>query len=74
MSTKSEIPNGRSSLSPNKEENPSLSSATNTDTTAGISSYLFAEKLVPVIVDLFLQAPSVEKNKIFPDIVQGLGR
>ncbi|KAG8391013.1 hypothetical protein BUALT_Bualt01G0143800 [Buddleja alternifolia] len=35
---------------------------------------LFAEKLVTLLVDLFLQAPATEKYKVFPDIIQGLGR
>ncbi|THF94938.1 hypothetical protein TEA_007883 [Camellia sinensis var. sinensis] len=59
---KPEVPDGIDLISPN------------TSTTAGISSYLLAEKLVPVLVDLFLQAPAIEKYNIFPEIVQGLGR
>ncbi|KAF5791184.1 putative mon2, dimerization and cyclophilin-binding domain, guanine nucleotide exchange factor [Helianthus annuus] len=39
-----------------------------------ITSDLFAEKLVPVLVDMFLQAPATEKFIIFPYIIQGLGR
>ncbi|KAL3843987.1 hypothetical protein ACJIZ3_001390 [Penstemon smallii] len=35
---------------------------------------LFAEKLVSVLVDLFLQAPAMEKYSIFSDVIQGLGR
>lgn len=35
---------------------------------------LFSEKLVPVLVDLFLQAPLEEKYNIFPDVIQSLGR
>ncbi|XP_073141433.1 uncharacterized protein [Henckelia pumila] len=35
---------------------------------------LFAEKLVPLLVDLFLQAPATEKYKIFPDMIKSLGR
>uniref|UniRef100_A0A5B7BVG9 Protein MON2 homolog n=1 Tax=Davidia involucrata TaxID=16924 RepID=A0A5B7BVG9_DAVIN len=70
---KSEIPNGTGSLSPNEVEGSSLSSGSNTTAMEG-SGYLFAEKLVPVLVDFFLQAPAVEKYKIFPVIVQGLGR
>ncbi|GMP60728.1 hypothetical protein CsSME_00023471 [Camellia sinensis var. sinensis] len=59
---KPEVPDGTDLISPN------------TSMTAGISSYLLAEKLVPVLVDLFLQAPAIEKYNIFPEIVQGLGR
>lgn len=43
-------------------------------TTMIISNHLFVEKLVPVLVDLFLQAPAAEKYKILPDILQSLGR
>ncbi|XP_027363554.1 protein MON2 homolog isoform X2 [Abrus precatorius] len=39
-----------------------------------IPSYMFAEKLVPVLVDLFLQAPAVEKYNIYPEIIQSFGR
>ncbi|PIN26597.1 hypothetical protein CDL12_00664 [Handroanthus impetiginosus] len=35
---------------------------------------LFMEKLVPVIVELFLQAPVTEKYNIFPDVIRSLGR
>ncbi|KAK6139372.1 hypothetical protein DH2020_026880 [Rehmannia glutinosa] len=35
---------------------------------------LFAEKLVPVLVDLFLQAPVIEKCNVFPNVIQSLGR
>ncbi|XP_057428079.1 uncharacterized protein LOC130721323 isoform X3 [Lotus japonicus] len=41
---------------------------------AGIPSFIFAEKLVPMLVDLFLQAPAVEKYTIYPEIIQSLGR
>ena len=69
-----EIPDGTGFLSQNKEEVSSHNCGSNTSATAGISSYLFAEKLVPVLVDLFLHAPAIEKYNIFPEIVQGLGR
>lgn len=40
-----------------------------------INTYsIFAEKLVPVIVDIFLQAPLEEKYNVFPDVIQSLGR
>lgn len=44
--------------------------------TAGPSgpSQLFAEKLIPVLVDLCLQAPAAEKYSALPDIIQVLGR
>lgn len=41
---------------------------------AGIPSYIFAEKLVPVLVDLFLQAPTAEKYIVYPEVIQSLGR
>ncbi|XP_042513144.1 protein MON2 homolog isoform X2 [Macadamia integrifolia] len=71
----SDFPNGVSSTSQKKTETPFLSSGSLTkDVVAGFSSNLFGEKLVPVLVDIFLLAPSVEKYNIFPEIVQGLGR
>ena len=69
-----EAPNGTAATSPKQVEVSSLSSASTTAAVAGYSYHLFAEKLVPVLVDLFLQAPSVEKYNIYPEIVQGLGR
>ncbi|KAL6005243.1 hypothetical protein ACLOJK_005805 [Asimina triloba] len=44
------------------------------DKIVGFSNNLFAEKLIPVLVDLFLQAPTSEKLNAFPEIIQGLGR
>lgn len=38
------------------------------------SHHLFAEKLIPRLVDLFLQAPAGEKYSIYPDIIQSLRR
>ncbi|GFY90641.1 ARM repeat superfamily protein [Actinidia rufa] len=70
---KPEIPNATGPISP-KEEGSCLTSGSNNSTAPGISSYLLAEKLVPVLVDLFLQAPLIERPNIFPEIVQGLGR
>ncbi|KAL6528116.1 hypothetical protein OROHE_015066 [Orobanche hederae] len=35
---------------------------------------LFAEKLVPVLVDLFLLTPVKEKYDVFPNVIQSLGR
>ncbi|XP_038879345.1 protein MON2 homolog isoform X2 [Benincasa hispida] len=40
----------------------------------GIQNVLFAEKLVPALVELFLHAPMVEKCIICPEIIQSLGR
>ena len=61
-------------MSPKKVEGPSRSSGSSTTIVAGIPSYLFAEKLVPVLLDLLLQAPITEKHIIFPEIIQTLGR
>ncbi|KAK7838901.1 protein mon2 like protein [Quercus suber] len=71
---KDDIPNGTTSISLSKVEATSLSSGSTTALTEGIPSYLFAEKLVPVMVDLFLQAPEIEKHIIFPELIQSLGR
>uniref|UniRef100_A0A6N2LZA3 Protein MON2 homolog n=1 Tax=Salix viminalis TaxID=40686 RepID=A0A6N2LZA3_SALVM len=62
------------SVSPKKVEDPPRSSGSSTTIVAGIPSYLFAEKLVPVLLDLLLQAPIIEKHIIFPEIIQTLGR
>ncbi|XP_006347403.1 protein MON2 homolog isoform X2 [Solanum tuberosum] len=65
------ISNGIASASQGEEE----ASPRNPDsTTVIVSNHLFVEKLVPVLVDLFLQAPPAEKYKILPDIIQSLGR
>ncbi|KAB1202761.1 hypothetical protein CJ030_MR8G022169 [Morella rubra] len=74
MKTKDDLPNGTASISPTSGEVTSLSSGTTTALTEVIPSSLFAEKLVPVLVDLFLQAPEIEKYIIFPELVQSLGR
>lgn len=74
MLIKPETPNGTVSKSPNKTEASSLSAGSPISIMPGIPSYLFAEKLIPVLVDLFLQAPAFEKHSIFPEIAQALGR
>lgn len=61
-----EAPNGTTPISPNK--------VVASPESAGLPSYIFAEKLVPVLLDLFLRAPTVEKYVIYPEIIQGLGR
>ncbi|KAI4350035.1 hypothetical protein L6164_010563 [Bauhinia variegata] len=69
--SKYNAPNGATPISPNKvTESPGSATATS----AGLSSYMFAEKLVPVLLDLFLKASSVEKYIIYPEIIQSLGR
>ncbi|GMN25335.1 hypothetical protein TIFTF001_000898 [Ficus carica] len=69
-----ESSNGTSSMPLKKKEAKSPSSRSSTAVTAGLPSYLFAEKLVPLLVDLFLKAPLVEKYIIYPEIIQSLGR
>ncbi|KAL2600718.1 hypothetical protein AAZV13_10G127700 [Glycine max] len=64
-----DAPNGATPISPNK-----IAVSPGSGSTAAIPSYIFAEKLVPVLVDLFLQAPAVEKYIIYPEIIQSLGR
>ncbi|OMO62280.1 hypothetical protein CCACVL1_22908 [Corchorus capsularis] len=53
---------------------PSPSSSSASGATVNVPSYVFAEKLMPVLVDLMLQAPAVEKHIIFPEVIQSLGR
>ncbi|KAI9098922.1 hypothetical protein K1719_024689 [Acacia pycnantha] len=71
-SQKYKAPNGTTSVSPDKVTSSGTGSTTAVN--AGLPSYIFAEKLVPVLVDLFLQAPVVEKYIIYPEIIQSLGR
>ncbi|KAJ6846953.1 protein MON2-like protein isoform X4 [Iris pallida] len=75
MKVKSEVSHSVS-LSRKKIETstPQPGEVPSDDTLAFGWSHLFAEKLVPVVVDLFLEAPSTEKCSIFPEIIQGLGR
>jgi hypothetical protein len=35
---------------------------------------LFVEKLVPIIVNLFLEAPPSERFSASPEVIHGLGR
>ncbi|KAK1288620.1 hypothetical protein QJS10_CPB19g01189 [Acorus calamus] len=51
--------------------NNSSSSATRNVT---VSCLLFGEKLVPILVDLFLAAPEMEKYTVYPDIIRRIGR
>ncbi|PWA64388.1 ARM repeat superfamily protein [Artemisia annua] len=66
--------NGTSSNDQLEVESSSSSSDSKKTSAVTISSDLFAEKLLPVLVDLFLQAPVAEKLIIFPYVIQGLGR
>ncbi|GAU21414.1 hypothetical protein TSUD_32450 [Trifolium subterraneum] len=68
-----EAPNGTIPISRDKVAvSPGSESAAAIN--AGIPSYIFAEKLVPVLVDLFLQAPTAEKYIVYPEVIQSLGR
>ncbi|KAA3472809.1 protein MON2-like protein isoform X1 [Gossypium australe] len=71
---KCETPKDTASASVQKAELPSLTSSSAQEATVNIPSYLLAEKLIPVLVDLILQAPAVEKYIIFPEVIHSLGR
>ncbi|XP_022719220.1 protein MON2 homolog isoform X2 [Durio zibethinus] len=71
---KYETPNGTASASVQKAEVPSPTSDSAPAATVNIPSYLFAEKLIPALVDLVLQAPAIEKYIILPEVIQSLGR
>lgn len=64
------------SISPRKvgTSSPRLGEVPTYCTMALGCSHLFAEKLVPIIVEIFLEAPPAERCNIFPEIIQGLGR
>ncbi|KAE9589615.1 putative mon2, dimerization and cyclophilin-binding domain, guanine nucleotide exchange factor [Lupinus albus] len=68
-----EASNGITPVSPNTVAASPVSGST-VAINAGIPSYLFAEKLVPVLADLFLQAPASEKYIIYPEIIKSIGR
>ncbi|PRQ42774.1 putative mon2, dimerization and cyclophilin-binding domain, guanine nucleotide exchange factor [Rosa chinensis] len=72
LKIKHERPNGTASMTPGVGDSPS--SRLKTSVTASIPNYMFAEKLVPLLVDLFLRAPVVEKYILYPEIIQSLGR
>ncbi|KAK6233045.1 hypothetical protein SCA6_003118 [Theobroma cacao] len=71
---KYETPNGTASASVQKAEVLSPTSRSAAGATVNIPSYLFAEKLIPIVVDLMLKAPAVGKYIIFPEVLQSLGR
>lgn len=68
-----EAPNGTTPISRDKVA-ASPGSESTAAINAGTPSYIFAEKLVPLLVDLFLQAPTAEKYIVYPEIIQSLGR
>ncbi|XWS42471.1 hypothetical protein CRYUN_Cryun16bG0016700 [Craigia yunnanensis] len=74
MKMKYETPNVTASATVQKAEVTSPTSGSASAATVNIPSYLFAEKLILVLVDLMLQAPAVEKHIIFPEVIQSLGR
>ncbi|CAH9087132.1 unnamed protein product [Cuscuta europaea] len=62
-----EVPFRIVSNAPKKAESLSIA-------VSSISSHIFAEKLIPVVVDLCMQAPAAVKYDVFPDIIHVLGR
>ncbi|KAK1401073.1 hypothetical protein POM88_000678 [Heracleum sosnowskyi] len=68
------VSNGTASVPPKRLHDSSRSSESTGSVVMDSSHHLFAEKLIPVLVDLFLQAPAAEKYSIFPDIIQSLRR
>ncbi|XP_028554157.1 protein MON2 homolog isoform X3 [Dendrobium catenatum] len=74
--TSIDVPEGSASTAMLVVETLGLSSseANPYETTICSSNHLFMEKLIPVIIELFLEAPSTEKCSIFPEIIKGLGR
>jgi hypothetical protein len=42
--------------------------------TTRITTNMFAEKLIPALIELLLQAPAVEKYILFPEVIQNLRR
>ncbi|KAK8589392.1 hypothetical protein V6N12_023790 [Hibiscus sabdariffa] len=69
---KTETPDDTASVQ--KAEVLSRTSSSAREATFNIPSYLFAEKIIPILVDLILQAPAVEKYIIFPEVIHSLGR
>ncbi|CAN6858526.1 unnamed protein product [Brassica oleracea] len=50
------------------------SSSDKTTPTTRITSNMFAEKLIPALVELLLRAPAAEKYIMFPEVIQNLRR
>lgn len=76
IKSSSEVPNDSASMSIMVAEPTSLPSteANPGETIICSWNHLFMEKLIPVIIELFLEAPSTEKCNNFPEIIKGLGR
>ncbi|WOG82786.1 hypothetical protein DCAR_0101954 [Daucus carota subsp. sativus] len=68
------VSNGTASVPTNRLHDSSRSSVSTASGIVDSSHHLFAEKLIPRLVDLFLQAPAGEKYSIYPDIIQSLRR
>ncbi|XP_010923723.2 uncharacterized protein [Elaeis guineensis] len=66
LKLKHDVPNGSASLH--------SGIATSDDMIVYSWSHLFQEKLVPIIVELYLEAPPIEKCTVSADIIRGLGR
>ncbi|CAL9055746.1 unnamed protein product [Musa banksii] len=74
MKPKPDVANGASSVSMTKSQPSFPHSATSDDTASSHLSPLFGEKLLPVIVKLYLEASPSEKCCISAEILHGLGR
>ncbi|RRT56702.1 hypothetical protein BHE74_00006299 [Ensete ventricosum] len=74
MKPKPDVANGASSVSMRKSQPSFLHSATSDDTASSHLSPLFGEKLLPVIVKLYLEASPTEKCCISAEILHALGR
>ncbi|GMI84989.1 hypothetical protein like AT5G27970 [Hibiscus trionum] len=74
VKVKYEATNGTFSATVQKAEVPSPTSGSAPAATVNIPNYLFAEKLIPVLVDLMLKAPAAKKYIILPEVIQRLGR
>lgn len=70
---KYESRNGVTPASPRRIEAPAKHGLT-VAPVSSIYNSIFAEKLITVMVDLFLRAPDSEKYSVYPDIIQTLGR
>lgn len=68
-----ESPNGVASTSLKLTEDPVESEVIMTSM-SGIQCSIFSEKLIPVLVDIFLRAPDSEKHIIYPEVIQALAR
>ncbi|KAL9233252.1 hypothetical protein vseg_008273 [Gypsophila vaccaria] len=66
--TKHENFNGVNSTSSRLMESPEESEI------SSVYNSIFSEKLIPVLIEVFLRAPDPEKYNLYPDIIQTLGR